>query len=295
MWSNKKYNNGIRLFGVLAFVALLASCGTKRHVTDTGGTDANTGATTGAVNTSAANALREACINKVTQNKTAVSNIVSNIDFRLQSGSKDITVGGKLSMRRDEVIRIQLIPLGLAEVGRVEFSRDSVLFMDRLHKKFVRGTYNDVSFLKDNGINFYSLQALFWNQLYVVGGKGFDVVNVTKPSESIWKLQYTKDKMEYSWWAETVSGFIRESVLSYHSSNHGTSQFKWTYDDYQTLGKGKFPVSHTVKFKGGKKDITVQLTLGSMKTDSKWDAKTSVPGKYQAVTIDEVLDLITKI
>lgn len=294
MWRNKNYYRSTRLLGMLTLVALLTACGSKRTLTD----DANQG-NTSAVGTSnhntAEEALRKACLSKVGQHKISSANLVSNIDFRFQSGSKDLTVGGKLSMRRDEVIRIQLVPFGLAEVGRVEFTKDSVLFMDRLHKRYVRGAYKEVAFLRDNGIDFYALQALFWNQLYVVGGKSLETLNVTKPSDAIWKLQYTQDKMDYAWWAETTSGLIRESVFSYRSGSQGTSQFKWTYDNFQTFGKDKFPASHTAKFKGAKKDVTLQLTLGSMKNDSKWEARTQVPSKYKTVSIDEVLDLITKI
>jgi len=296
MWKNKIYNNSVRLLGALAVVAVFVSCGSKRNLTTDGGkTDGVTTATPSAGKNNEADALRKACLNKVGKNKIGASNLVANMDFRLQSGSKDITVGGKLSMRYNEVIRIQLVPLGLAEIGRLEFSKDSVLFMDRLHKQYVRGSYNDVSFLKDNGIDFYSLQALFWNQLYVVGGKSLDAVDVTKSSDSIWKLQYSQGKMDYSWWAETVSGLIRESVVAYRSSNHGTSQFKWNYDNYQAYEKGKFPASHTVKFKGGKKDITVTLTLSSMKNDTKWDAQTNVSSKYKVVSIEKVLGLLTGI
>lgn len=293
MWS-KKYHDSFRLLGAMALAAVMAACSAKRPLT--GNTvDGTTSATQPAADNSAEKALHDACISKVGKNKVPSTNLVANIDFRLQSGSRDITVSGKLSMRRDEVIRIQLVPLGLAEVGRVEFSKDSVLFMDRLHKQYVRGAYSDVGFLRDNGIDFYSLQALFWNQLYVVGGKSLETVSVTQPSAAIWKLQYSQGKMDYSWWADTASGLIRESVLAYRSGTHGTSQFKWTYDQFQTFCKDQFPASHTVKFKGGKKDITVQLTLGSMKNDAKWDARTSVPSKYKKVTVDEVLDLITKI
>lgn len=73
-------------------------------------------------------------------------------------------------MRKDEVIRLQLlIPLLRSEVGRIEFTKDYVLFIDRMHKQYVKANYTDVAFLKNNGINFYSLQALFWNQLFIPG------------------------------------------------------------------------------------------------------------------------------
>jgi len=83
-------------------------------------------------------------------------------------------------MRKDEVIRLQLlVPIIRSEVGRIEFTKDYVLFLDRIHKQYVKAKYNDVAFLKNNGINFYSLQALFWNQLFIPGQQRVGEHNLT--------------------------------------------------------------------------------------------------------------------
>ena len=51
-------------------------------------------------------------------------NLVSELTFTVNTGKKDITVPGLLHMRKDEVIRIQLlIPLIRSEVGRIEFTK----------------------------------------------------------------------------------------------------------------------------------------------------------------------------
>ncbi len=74
--------------------------------------------------------------------------------FNLQAGDKDITVPGKLSMRKDEIIRIQLfIPILGTEVGRLEFTPDYVLIIDRLHKEYIKADYTQVDFLKKQGIS----------------------------------------------------------------------------------------------------------------------------------------------
>ena len=53
-----------------------------------------------------------AFVQKVSDNQVYTKNIVGNMSFTLQAGDKDITVPGKLSMRKDEIIRIQLfIPI----------------------------------------------------------------------------------------------------------------------------------------------------------------------------------------
>jgi hypothetical protein len=56
--------------------------------------------------------LNLAFVQKVSDNQVYTNNIVGNMNFNLQAADKDITVPGKLSMRKDEVIRIQLfIPI----------------------------------------------------------------------------------------------------------------------------------------------------------------------------------------
>ncbi len=70
-------------------------------------------------------------------------------------------------MRRDEVIRITITPFGIMEAGRIEFTPDYVLVVDRINKQYIKATYSDVDFLKANGMDFYTLQALFWNELFM--------------------------------------------------------------------------------------------------------------------------------
>ena len=99
---------------------------------------------------------------RVADNALYQKNLVSNLTFTLNDGRKDITVPGILRMRKDEVIRLQLlIPILRSEVGRIEFAKDYVLFIDRIHKQYVKASYDEVGFLRDNGVNFYSLQSLF--------------------------------------------------------------------------------------------------------------------------------------
>ena len=73
-------------------------------------------------------------------------NLVSDLSFTVNTGKKEISVPGILHMRKDEVIRLQLlIPIIRSEVGRIEFTKDYVLFIDRIHKQYVKAKYNDVA------------------------------------------------------------------------------------------------------------------------------------------------------
>ncbi len=91
-------------------------------------------------------------------------NVTAKLDINVNDGSNDISVDGKLQMRRNVVVRVIITPLGLMEAGRLEFTPDYVLFIDRIHKQYVKERYDEVDMLKKNGINFQKIQETFWSQ-----------------------------------------------------------------------------------------------------------------------------------
>ena len=84
-------------------------------------------------------------------------------------GPQDLTLTGNLKMKRDDVIRLQLMAFGFVEAARLEFTKEYVLIMDRINKQYLRVPYDYLAFMRNSGINFYSLQALFWNELFQPG------------------------------------------------------------------------------------------------------------------------------
>ena len=67
-------------------------------------------------------------------------------------------------MQHDVVVRVLVTPLGLMEAGRLEFTPDYVLLIDRIHKQYVKERYENVEILKKNGITFQMIQNRFWDE-----------------------------------------------------------------------------------------------------------------------------------
>ena len=131
-----------RLITILSVVLLLASCASKKVVGD--GSD-----TTGLSKTQKLE--QQTFLKRVLDNQVQARNIVASADLRLVAGNKDFSCDGKISMRRDEVIRLQLLlPIIRTEVARIDFTPDYVLLVDRFHKEYIKASYKDVSFLADN-------------------------------------------------------------------------------------------------------------------------------------------------
>jgi hypothetical protein len=279
----------------LCAVAFLASCASKKAAV--GEQKAKQPSTEVSTSKSAQSQL--AFVQKVSDNKVYAQNIVAGLSFNAKMGDKDVTVPGSLRMRKDQVIRLQLfIPILGSEVGRLEFTPTYVLVVDRMHKEYMKGDYNQLDFLKKNGLNFYSLQALFWNQLFLPGNnkvgeldlQNYDVRDDEMGSKS--DLVLKNGAMSFVWKADKTSGRIDEANVSYTSSQHGTSNLVWKYGNFRALGSKLFPMLQefifTTTAKGKAQKLDVTLDMDDLKTTDGWDANTTVSSKYKEVKIEDV-------
>ena len=139
---------------------IISSCGSHRTVEGPAVTVPSSTPGSGTVNTPGSGKPDVT----VTPDQLQKDNVTAKLDVNVSDGSNDISVDGKLQMRRNVVVRVIITPLGLMEAGRLEFTPDYVLFIDRIHKQYVKERYDEVDILKKNGITFQTIQDTFWSQ-----------------------------------------------------------------------------------------------------------------------------------
>ena len=300
----KKKISITHVVAMTAFVLLVSACGSKKVLVNDkqGKVDATTSATpssatkpqpTGAETLSV---KKMSAVMRVNDNAVTTETISSKIKFNIKTGSKDITVPGTLRMKKDDVIRLHLqIPILGSEAGRLEFTKDYVLILDRIHMEYIKADYNQVEFLKRNGLTFHSLQALFWNQLFMPGKESLTIDDMKEfdmdlPSGAI---TLKKGKMTYSWQTNSQALIEKTSVV-YSSAKDGDTKVDVGYSDFLPLGVKQFPSEisidmNTGSLKGKKKNIQVNLTLNNPSTDGKWETRTEVSKKFKQVSVEDVL------
>ena len=300
--------NKMMLLAAACSILLLGSCGTSKNVQGSGSSSAShqnqKENATKVSDSHQSEALKKlAFVQKVSDNQVYTKNIVGNMSFNLQAGDKDVTVPGKLSMRKDEIIRIQLfIPILGTEVGRLEFTPDHVLIIDRLHKEYIKADYTQVDFLKKQGISFYSLQALFWNQLLLPGERTVKESDLKKFDATLdvagdnVPVSFKNGNMTYSWSANRTTGRITAADVVYKSTQNGTSNLHVDYGNFKSVGVKMFPatlnLTMTTTATRKKQMAKINLELNQVKTDSKWSTQTEISSKYKQISPTDVLSKI---
>lgn len=244
-------------------------------------------------------------VQKVSDRQLYAKNIVGSLTFGVKSGDKNISLPGSLHMRKDEVIRLQIfIPLLGSEVARLEFTPTYVLFIDRIHKEYVKADYSEVDFLKKQGLNFYSLQAMFWNQLLLPGTdkvtesdlKQFDVNLNSKTS--FYPVTFSKKQMSFVWNARKTTGAIESAKITFKNSSKEVSTLTWKYSNFKDVGVKQFPASQIFKLQTVVNKVVqaaeIDLDMSEVTTKSDWDVNSTVSDKYKNVPPSDLLDKILK-
>ena len=232
-------------------------------------------------------------LQKVNDNSQNSKFITSKIRFQVQIGNQDLSLTGNLKMKRDDVIRLQLMAFGFVEAARLEFTKDYVLLMDRINKQYLRASYEQVDFLRNSGLNFYSLQALFWNELFQPGQAQLNNELLEKFQTNIGGddviISMGEGNMNYKWLANQSDGKIRMANILYKDRIHGNSQLNWDYSDFKTFDVKSFPMENKIIFTSNNKEVKINMTLNYVGTDSDWETRTSISSRYKEVSVDDIL------
>ena len=182
---------------------------------------------------------------KVVSHKVNSQCISANAKVRITGmGGKDLSANGKLQMKRNQMVRISLRMLGF-EVGVMEFTPTDVLVIDRFNKQYVRAAYNEVGFLRQAGLDFYSLQALFWNELFLPGQHQLTASDLKR-----FTLEQTQQttvlvptgtpRLTYRFITDAHTETLRRlQVLGKKATDKG--EFAFNYDQFQQFGGKQFP------------------------------------------------------
>ena len=236
-------------------------------------------------------------IDKVNSNAQKTHYITSKVKFSVAVGDQNITLTGDLKMRRDSVIRLQLMAFGFVEAARLEFTRDYVLVMDRINKQYIMAPYMQVDFLRNSGLNFSTLQALFWNELFqpnrtVLTSEDLQKYTVnTIEGEEDAIITYEDEKLDYNWLAKQSNGIIKMTNIIYKDRFNGNTQLNWDYDNFEAIENTQkmFPKDMNITLTTPQKEIKLGIKLNYIGHATGWETLTRISNKYQEVSIDKML------
>ena len=141
-------------FCLLLVVAMLSSCKTKQITT-----------------TSSELSVVDYTVAQVQQQQPQFSYLnISKMDIVANYGTQQLSFRATVKAVTDSLLVFSVQPLLGVEMFRLEFTPTSFRIIDKWNRKYTDNTYDFLRYSLGVDVNFKVIQALFFNQLFVVDG-----------------------------------------------------------------------------------------------------------------------------
>ena len=217
--------------------------------------------------------------------------LTAKMSLALDVSGKTTKVSGTMRIKKGEVVQLSIAPLLGIEVARAEISPGGVLVIDRINKRYVRVSFDELQELTNAQLDFYSLQALFLNEIFLPGKKeltsrdisAFDIELVGRNV----RLDVRKSKrFSYSFLTQGSDALLKESFVGLKGMSYG---LQWKYENFRSFEKGLFPNTMQLSFLGVKKPMNATFSLSRLSANSNWETYTKVSDKYEQVKLEDLI------
>lgn len=222
--------------------------------------------------------------------QSGLTTITARTAMKLTYEGRSLTVKGKLKMRRDEAVQMTFTALGLMEVACVEFTPTAVYIVDRVGKRYTQIDYAS-GMLSSIGADFTTVQALFWNRLFIPGNakawehpEDFDIP-ATATRQCIEPARQRMLKCYF---------YTDEAYEQLQQTRLGLSQYEaiWQYDMFDMIGGQSFPTTFDVSVSGSSRTIGANITLSNIShTDTTWKSSIDL-SRYKKVELEELMSIL---
>ena len=215
----------------------------------------------------------------------------SKLNMTISTGTKTISSKGNLRIINNEALQVSVQPLFGIEMFRLYVQPEYFIILDRMNKRYVKESFSDLEENSPIGFNFYTLQSLFTNNLFVP--------EQSKVSQQDYKkFKYSETPENYH-----LSARDKKSQIDYAFSVNGNDQItltqlylprkayslQWNYDQFSLLDSLFFPVEMKIVASTQKQKLDTSLSLSDINLNNPLTLETELPGSYTKVELSELL------
>lgn len=219
----------------------------------------------------------------------------SKLNMTISTGTKTISSKGNLRIINNEAIQISVQPLFGIEMFRVYVEPDYLIVLDRMNKRYVKESFEDLKEKSPIGFNFYSLQSLFTNSLFIPEQS-------TVSTNDYRKFKFSETDDNYY-----LSASDKKSNIDYSFSVNGNDQItstqlflpkkdyslQWNYDQFTLMKNIFFPHEMKVVASTQKRKLNTSFSLSDINLDTSMNLETSIPDSYTKMEFSEVLKMFS--
>jgi hypothetical protein len=219
-----------------------------------------------------------------------LTNLTARTSITLDYGVGSVNVKGRLKMRRDEAIQMTVTALGLMEVACVEFTPQHIYLIDRINKRYTKIDYAS-GMLNKIGVNFETIQSLFWNRIFIPGKadawQQAEDYEIKVSGNQLCVTPARQRMLKSFFYTDEDCRQLQQTLLEL--SHYGAI---WRYDDFEQFDGQDLPTTFDISITSSSYAAGAHIALSSISTtDNSWKSGVDL-SRYEAVEFDELLSIL---
>ena len=225
--------------------------------------------------------------------KPVANSVTAKMHLSAALGSSSFNAGGTIKMEQGAGIQMGITALGLFELARLEVSPFDVQFLSKMSKEYAALSYTDIGFLRQAGLSYKILEAVFMNELFSYNDMSLENavrnMKITTSGEEIVLTTPNENGMLYRFFLDRNNGVLVRTEGTYNN----TVSVVCDYRKFEQVGERLFPRVISIAVTGTDKNITLDIELSSIKTDT-FRFKRSNTSAYNKIDISDLIKRLGK-
>nr|WP_321523088.1 DUF4292 domain-containing protein [uncultured Macellibacteroides sp.] len=240
---------------------------------------------------------KDAYLVSMQQNAFQFQTLSARMNVDLDIPGKSLSSRVDMKMQKDSAFQLSVQPFLGIEVFRMEFSRDSVKIMDRMNKRYVTESYDGLKGETPVDFNYYNLQALFTNRLFLPGKQSISSDEFTQffftENDGLAEIR-TKDEtgLRYTFTADKEEKLVATLI----ADSSGDHSLQWDYNDFQITNSQPFPMyMKALIVSDGQQKGSLALHFSKVEPDVPVRMDFTIPSKYTRITYAQIIKALSNL
>ncbi|MCD8165610.1 MAG: DUF4292 domain-containing protein [Bacteroides sp.] len=231
----------------------------------------------------------------VIENHADFTTLTSRMRITLPVKGNPTSLNGTLKIRRDEFIQLSVlapVPLVKIEAASIEIGREQITVIDRINKRYVVAPISELKSLIKTDLDYFALQALFTNSVFLPGKKeinsrDFPLFSLSRSADNGDYQLFRKEKgLNYIFSIDPSYAELTASRVQTSSSPYA---MEWMYSNFTPLGNKRFPSEMNILLDGGGRAEQARIELSRLSVDSEDISPIQIPARYDEVKLEKLI------
>ena len=256
-------------FCLLLVVAMLSSCKTKQVTT-----------------TSSELSVVDYTVAQVQQQQPQFSYLnISKMDIVANYGTQQLSFRATVKAVTDSLLVFSVQPLLGVEMFRLEFTPTSFRIIDKWNRKYTDNTYDFLRYSLGVDVNFNVIQALFFNQLFVVDGvvTPNQFVVETLPQEPTRLVHLGTGLIQRFELVDKQMAIAKTELIV------DKARLTCTYANHRMQNGVRFPLALNITMQVGGKLADVDCQISQLEFNKSFEYSTVNLERYEKVAFSKII------